>query len=90
MSLKFDLEALLDQLADRITSKLVERDPQRRAESSRLVTVEQAALYLGRTKAAVQHLIAEKIIPVVRLDKRIFIDRSDLDRLIEQSKTGGV
>jgi excisionase family DNA binding protein len=52
------------------------------AVTPRLLTVEQAAVYLGRSKASVQHLIAERRLPVVREGRRIFLDVRELDRWI--------
>ena len=51
----------------------------------RLLTVKQAAEYLGRTKAAVQHMVAARRVPVVRDGRRIFLDVQELDRWIEQN-----
>ena len=85
----FNLDVLIDALAERVAVKV-------RAESSlgvggplvrpRLLTVEQAATYLGRTKASVQHLISDGAIPVVRHDRRVFLDVRDLDRWIDSAK----
>ena len=52
----------------------------------RLLTVEEAATYLGRTKGSVQHLVADGGLPVVRSDRRVFLDIQDLDRWIERNK----
>jgi excisionase family DNA binding protein len=49
----------------------------------RLLSVQEAAVYLGRSKASVQHLIAQRRIPVVRDGRRVFLDVHELDRLIE-------
>jgi len=86
---KLDLETLLDALAERVAAKL-------RAElagngstgtvKTRLLSVEQAAVYLGRTKEAVQHMIAAGKIPAVRSDRRVFLDSEDLDRWIQNNK----
>lgn len=54
--------------------------------SKRLYTVEEAAEFLGRTKEAVQHLIAAGKIPTVRSDRRVFLDREDLERWIQSGK----
>jgi excisionase family DNA binding protein len=43
----------------------------------RLFTVEQAAVYIGRTKDAIQHMIANGKLPVVRSDRRVFLDVKD-------------
>jgi excisionase family DNA binding protein len=48
----------------------------------RLLCVAEAAKYLGRSKASVQHLIAQRRIPVVRDGRRVFLDVVELDRLI--------
>jgi excisionase family DNA binding protein len=87
------LEKLLDALADRVAAKV-------RAElgagglsatvGPRLLTVEQAASYLGRSKEAVEHMVASAKIPTVRIDRRVFIDVRDLERLIDDSKVTGI
>ena len=51
-----------------------------------LLTREQAARKLGRTVPALEHLIHEGKLPVVRIDCRVFIDVRDILRLIDQSK----
>jgi excisionase family DNA binding protein len=51
-----------------------------------LLTVKQAALYLGRSEQAVQHLIFQKDLPVVRIGRRVHLDRRDLDAWIEKNK----
>lgn len=49
------------------------------------MTVEQAATYLGRTKEAVQHMVAARKLPVVRDGRRVFLDIHELDRWIGQN-----
>ena len=59
MEVGFNLDWLLDALAERVATKIAERQeggPVR----PRLLTVEQAAVYLGRTKEAFQHLNRER------------------------------
>jgi len=51
-----------------------------------LLSVKDAAVYLGRSEQSVQHLIFEKLIPVVRIGRRVHLHRADLDRFIEQNK----
>lgn len=51
-----------------------------------LLTVKQAAVYLGRSEQAVQHLIFQKEIPVVRVGRRVHLDRRDLEVWIEKNK----
>ncbi len=49
---------------------------------ARLMTVTETANYIGRTRRAVEHLIQEGVIPAIRLDNRVQVDREALDKLI--------
>lgn len=80
-------DRLLEVLAEKLAGKL-SQDPSRLYP--RLLTVEQAAIYLGRTREAVQHLVGSGKVPTVRADRRVFLDRLDLDKWIEDNKTGWV
>lgn len=51
-----------------------------------LLAVKQAAVYLGRSEQSVQHLILQKELPVVRVGRRVHLDRRDLDAWIERNK----
>lgn len=51
-----------------------------------LLTVKQAAIYLGRSEQAIQHLIFDKQLSVVRFGRRVHLDRRDLDDFIERNK----
>lgn len=90
---KLTFEAVLDALADRIAAKV---RPVLAEENGlvpikpRLLTVNQAGIYLGRSKEAVQHLVSSGKLPTVRTDRRVFIDVLDLDRLIEENKRTGI
>ena len=82
-------DAIIDAIAERVAEKI------RAGKSSedalirpRLLNVAQAAQYLGRSRESVEHLIAAVKIPTVRIDRRVFVDLADLDRLIDDSKTG--
>ena len=76
---------LLDMLAEKLATKL-SQEPSRLYP--RLMTIDQAAVYLGRTREAVQHLVSSGKVPTVRADRRVFLDRNDLDRWIDDNKTG--
>jgi excisionase family DNA binding protein len=85
----FTLDALLDTLAERVAAKLRCELAQNRLSASvtpRLLTVEQAAIRLARSKEAVQHMVASRKLPVVRDGRRVFIDIEDLDRWIDANK----
>ncbi|MGA2713338.1 MAG: helix-turn-helix domain-containing protein [Bryobacteraceae bacterium] len=51
-----------------------------------LLSVKDAAIYLGRSEQSIQHLIFEKELPVVRTGRRVHLDRKDLDAWIEKNK----
>jgi len=53
----------------------------------RLLTVKEAAIYIGRSVPAVRELIWAGKLPIIRPDRRISLDINDLDRWIEQHKT---
>ena len=74
----------LDALADAITERVLARLHQ--ADQPRLLSVDQAATYIGRTGKALRHMIAAGAIPAVREGSRIHLDRADLDRWIEMRK----
>jgi excisionase family DNA binding protein len=84
----FDLEALVEAVAERVTEKILDRFPANsiKVDDPLLLTVEQAARKLGRTVPAVEHLIREGRLPVVRFDRRVFIDTRDILSLIERHK----
>lgn len=93
MQLSFDFDAFLDALADRVAARVRCEPPQGGSVGSvkpRLLTVEQAAAYLGRTKASVQHMVSAGRLPIVRADRRVFLDVQDLDSWIEQNKEAGI
>jgi excisionase family DNA binding protein len=52
----------------------------------RLFSVEEAAVYLGRSKEAVEHMIGAGKLAVVRADRCVFLDVRDLDHWIEANK----
>jgi len=52
-----------------------------------LLTVKQTAVYLGRSEQSVQHLIFQRELPVVRVWRRVHVDRRDLDVWVEKNKS---
>ena len=91
MTTDANLNTILNTFSDLIAAKSSERLAESGREGGklrpRLFTVEDAALYLGRTKKGVQHLIAAGKLPTVKSDCRVFLDRKDLDEWIERGKT---
>lgn len=65
----------------------IDRDKKQSNNSAkRLYSIREAAAYLGRTIGAVREIIWSGKIPIVRCDRRIFLDIRDLERFIEQNK----
>ena len=50
----------------------------------RLLDVPEAAEYMGHTEEAFRQMIHRGKIPTIPLDRRVQIDRTDLDRWIDQ------
>ena len=53
----------------------------------RLLTVKEAAIYLGRSIPSLRELIWAGSLPIIRVGKRIHLDIEDLGKWIEQHKT---
>jgi len=77
------IEINTDNIADAVADRL--RDIGR-IIAPRLLTLDQAATYLGLTKDALKAKVHMGRIPTVDLDKKLRFDRQDLDRVIEQNK----
>jgi len=54
---------------------------------ARLLTIKEAATYLGRSVPAIRELIWKGKLPIIRPDRRIHLDLFDLEKWIEQHKT---
>jgi excisionase family DNA binding protein len=52
----------------------------------RLLSLDQAATYLGLTKDALTAKVNLGRVPTVDLDRKLRFDRHDLDNIIEKSK----
>jgi len=79
------LRVLAVFIAAEVSAKLTQSQAQ--PLRPRLLTVDQAAGYLGRTTKAVRHLIHQGSFPLVRTGSRVMFDLQDLDQWIEQNKT---
>lgn len=84
------LDLLVDVIADRVAAKLKSALLNGGQAAPRiqpvLLNVKEAALYLGRSQQSVQHLIFQRDLPVVRVGRRVHLDRRDLDEWIEKNK----
>jgi hypothetical protein len=79
-------EAYMDELATKIADKLEERLRARPVLQPRLLTVEQAAMVLGRSEKAVRALLLNGTLKNASPDGRVQIDMRDIDVLIANSK----
>lgn len=57
-----------------------------RKKKQRLLSVYEAAEYIGRTPTAVRDLVRDGKISSVRCDRRVFLDIEDLNAWIERNK----
>jgi excisionase family DNA binding protein len=80
MAIEFNTDTIADAVAHRLRDNGI--------LAPRLLTLDQAATYLGLTKDALKAKVHMGRIPTVDLDKKLRFDRRDLDRIIEQNKRG--
>ncbi len=84
-----NLDAIAEVFIDRIAERVSARIMVAQTTGPRLLTVEQAASYIGRTTHAVRKLVAAGAFPAVKADGRVMLDIRDLDRWIDRNKTKG-
>lgn len=80
-------DLLVDAIATAVIEKLKPILEAGGRVQPRLLTVEQAATYVGRTPNAVRILLTKEAFPAVKSDGRVMLDVRDIDRWIEQGKT---
>lgn len=78
------ISAIADEVSKRIAPEIAKMSPV--VIQPALLDVKQAAVYLGRSEQAIQHLIFNKELPVVRVGRRVHLHRVDLDKWIERNK----
>ena len=80
-----DPQSILTALEATIRAQVLsEQQARPQSAGPRLLTVRQAAEYLGRTESAIRQLVHKRILPVIRFDRAIRIDIRDPDRMIEE------
>jgi hypothetical protein len=76
------LEINSDTIAEAVVSRLKDSA----VLAPRLLTLNQAAMYLGLTPDALKAKVHMGRVPTVDIDKKLRFDKLDLDRIIEESK----
>jgi excisionase family DNA binding protein len=79
MAIEINTETIAEAVVKRLRDSVV--------LTPRLLTLSQAATYLGLTTDALKAKVHMGRIPTVDIDKKLRFDRFDLDRIIDQSKT---
>ena len=78
MAVEINTETIAEAVVSRLRNSVV--------LTPRLLTLRQAATYLGLTTDALKAKVHMGRIPTVHLDKKLRFDRLDLDRLIDETK----
>jgi excisionase family DNA binding protein len=79
------IEINTDTIADAVVARLTDSG----VLIPRLLTLDQAATYLGLTKEALKAKVHIGKVPTVEIDKKLRFDRHDLDRIIDDNKRVG-
>jgi excisionase family DNA binding protein len=77
---------LADRVAERVESRLQKMLNGVPRIQPRLLTIEQAAQYIGRSKEAVEQMVFNREWPVIRKGRRVHIERERLDEWIERNR----
>jgi excisionase family DNA binding protein len=81
------VEAIAAAVAERVEEQVLDKlEHMAPPVQPALLSVPQAAVYLGRSEQSIQHLIFSHELPVVRCGRRVHLDRRDLDQWIEKNK----
>jgi excisionase family DNA binding protein len=81
------IDLFASKVAERVEQQVIERLEHMAPQiQPALLSVRDAATYLGRTEQSIQHLIFSQELPVVRVGRRVHLDRRDLDAWIEKNK----
>ncbi len=76
------LDALIDELATRVADKVEARLRARPVIQPRLLSVDDAAVYIGLSSDAVRKMLVTGKVRATKIDGRTHIDIKDLETLI--------
>ena len=74
------LEELSSEIASKVNQGLLTA-----TQPKRLMTLSEAAVYIGRSVGAVEQMIKRGTLPVTKIDGKRQIDRLALDKIIKDS-----
>ena len=81
------VRAIAEEVAEKVKSEIASHVEHLAVRvQPALLNVKEAAVYLGRSEQAIQHLIFDRELPVARMGRRVHLDRRDLDAWIEKNK----
>lgn len=82
------VEALARRISAQIRADLMK--VQQTSIERALLGMPDAARYLGRTKCAMQHLVAAGDVPYIKIGRRVFFDKRDLDAWINAKRHAAI
>lgn len=74
------IDTFTDLLAVKLSANI---NHEKGVVQQRLMGVPDGARYLGKTKQAIYHLVNQERIPYKRIGSRLYFDRLELDRWID-------
>jgi len=80
------MSAFAHEFAEKCVNVLLARLPKPNVVHPRYLTVEQAAVYISHTKKSFEYLMSKKMFPVIRRDRLVLIDKTDLDAFMARQK----
>jgi len=80
------LDVLADKIAGLVAGKVLAQMNKSQGHQKALLTIAEAAHYIGRSKPALENLIYNRQIPVVRRGRRVHLHKQDLDDWINKHR----
>lgn len=74
---------LAARVAERLEIKLDEISHRRPKIHQRLYSVRDASTFLGITERATRHLVERKVLPAIKVGRRVYLDRVALEKWIQ-------
>jgi len=72
-------EPLLDEISKRTAKLVIEHLKSKKSVQPEYFSVEEAGLYIGRSKDGMTALLKQRLIPIIKIGARVHIAKKDLD-----------